>query len=65
MRHKEIYDIVPSETIAEIKKITEEIDDELKKDDVDDRKVSQLIYKQFIKGLNMNTNIRRYGVLPY
>ena len=54
--------VEPSEVLDEMNMIQDEIDEEQMKDDseYDRDKVFNLMYKQFVTGLRLNTGIRLY-----
>lgn len=55
-------DILQQEVIEKIKNISEQIDEELEKDDIDEDKLFKLRYSQFIQGLHLNMNNNLYNI---
>ena len=54
-------DILQQEVIERIKNISEQIDDELNKEEIDEDKLFKLRYTQFIQGLHLNINNNLYN----
>lgn len=54
-------DSFQQEIIGRIKKISEEVDDELEKEELDEEKIFKLRYTQFIQGLHLNLNNNFYN----
>lgn len=54
-------DSFQQEIIGRIKKISEEVDDELEKEELDEEKIFKLRYAQFIQGLHLNLNNNFYN----
>lgn len=54
-------DILQQEVIEKIKNISEQIDDELNKEEIDEDKLFKLRYTQFIQGLHLNMNNNLYN----
>lgn len=54
-------DILQQEVIERIKNISEQIDDELNKEEIDEDKLFKLRYTQFIQGLHLNMNNNLYN----
>lgn len=50
-----IYSIDNSDVIKDIRNISDKINEELEKDEIDNKKVFELRYQQFIKGLYLST----------
>lgn len=53
--------ISQQEVIEQIKNISEQIDEELEKEKIDDEKLFKLRYAQFIQGLHLNMNNNFYN----
>ena len=49
-------DIYQQEIIGRIKNISEQVDEELLKEEIDEEKLFKLRYAQFIQGLHLNMN---------
>ena len=54
-------DSFQQEIIGRIKKISEEVDDELEKEELEEEKIFKLRYTQFIQGLHLNLNNNFYN----
>ena len=54
-------DINQQEIIGRIKNISEQVDEELEKEDIDEDKLFKLRYAQFIQGLHLNLNNNIYN----
>ena len=54
-------DINQQEIIGRIKNISEQVDEELEKEDIDEDKLFKLRYAQFIQGLHLNLNNNFYN----
>lgn len=54
-------DINQQEIIGRIKNISEQVDEELEKEDIDEDKLFKLRYTQFIQGLHLNLNNNFYN----
>lgn len=52
-----IYNIDNTDIINNIKNISDKIDEEFEKEEVDKKKIFELRYQQFIKGLYLSTGI--------
>lgn len=55
-------DLLQEEVINNIKKISEQINEEMNKDDINDEKIFKLRYAQFIQGLYLNLNNKLYNI---
>lgn len=55
-------DLLQEEVINNIKKISEQINEEMDKDDINDEKIFKLRYAQFIQGLYLNLNNKLYNI---
>ena len=58
-----MYDdeIYQQEIIGRIKNISEQVDDELEKEEIDEEKLFKLRYAQLIQGLHLNLNNNFYN----
>ena len=58
-----MYDdeLYQQEIIGKIKNISEQVDDELEKEEIDEEKLFKLRYAQFIQGLHLNLNNNFYN----
>jgi hypothetical protein len=54
-------DINQQEIIGRIKNISEQVDEELEKEEIDEDKLFKLRYAQFIQGLHLNLNNNFYN----
>ena len=54
-------DIYQQEIIGRIKNISEQVDEELEKEEIDEDKLFKLRYAQFIQGLHLNLNNNFYN----
>lgn len=54
-------DINQQEIIGRIKNISEQVDKELEKEDINEDKLFKLRYAQFIQGLHLNLNNNFYN----
>ena len=54
-------DIYQQEIIGRIKNISEQVDEELEIEDIDEDKLFKLRYAQFIQGLHLNLNNNFYN----
>lgn len=54
-------DILQQEVIDKIKNISEQIDEELEKEQIDEEKLFKLRYTQFVQGLYLNMNNNFYN----
>lgn len=54
-------DILQQEVIDKIKNISEQIDEELEKEQIDKEKLFKLRYTQFVQGLYLNMNNNFYN----
>ena len=54
-------EIYQQEIIGRIKDISEQVDEELEKEEIDEDKLFKLRYAQFIQGLNLNMNNNLYN----
>lgn len=54
-------DILQQEVIDKIKNISEQIDEELEKEQIDEEKLFKLRYTQFVQGLHLNMNNNFYN----
>lgn len=54
-------DINQQEIIGRIKNISEQVDEELEKEDINEDKLFKLRYAQFIQGLHLNLNNNFYN----
>lgn len=59
MERSNIYETMNPETLKDISKIEEQIQDELQKDEVDKQKLLKLREKQLMVGLSLNTGFIR------
>lgn len=59
--HEYDEDINQQEIIGRIKNISEQVDEELEKEDIDEDKLFKLRYAQFIQGLHLNLNNNFYN----
>ena len=58
-----MYDdeLYQQEIIGRIKNISEQVDEELEKEEIDEEKLIKLRYAQFIQGLHLNMNNNLYN----
>lgn len=54
-------ELYQQETIGRIKDISEQVDEELEKEEIDEDKLFKLRYAQFIQGLHLNMNNNLYN----
>ena len=54
-------ELYQQEIIGRIKDISEQVDEELEKEEIDENKLFKLRYAQFIQGLHLNLNNNYYN----
>lgn len=54
-------ELYQQEIIGKIKDISEQVDEELEKEEIDEDKLFKLRYAQFIQGLHLNMNNNLYN----
>lgn len=54
-------ELYQQEIIGRIKDISEQVDEELEKEEIDEDKLFKLRYAQFIQGLHLNMNNNLYN----